>query len=607
MPIIAGIDIGNATTETALARVEGEEITFLSTGISATTGVKGTIQNLMGLRSSLGMALERAGFGRDEYSAVDVIRLNRAAPVIGDVAMETVTETIVTESTMIGHNPATPGGIGVGLGRTLSFGDLASVSCDDPVIPVIPAAIDYERAAAGIRQAMERGVRVAGLICQADDGVLIANRLPVVIPIVDEVSAVDRVPLGMDCCVEVAPPGRVIEFLANPYDIATFFNLSPEETRQIVPVARALVGNRSAVVVRTPLGEVRERRIPTGELYIIGPSGKRTVNVEDGAEVIQALINASHPIENIFGQPGTHVGGMMERVRTTMSQLTDIPLADVYIRDLLAVDTLVPQKVVGGVAGEFSQELGVALAVMVKTEELPMQHLAAKISKDLGIRTEVGGVEADMAIRGALTTPGTRPPVAVIDLGAGSTDSSFMKSDGSVELVHLAGAGNMVNTVIASELGIEDMDLAESIKRYPLCKVESAFHIRQEDGTVRFFDKPLDPQAFGGVALLHENNMLQPLFLPVSLEKVRNARRKAKKEVFVTNTIRALEQVAPTGNIRMLDYVVLVGGSALDFEVPTMITDALSRYGIVAGRGNIRSHEGPRNAVATGLVLSAAR
>ncbi|WP_410779855.1 hypothetical protein, partial [Klebsiella quasipneumoniae] len=26
------------------------------------------------------------------------------APVIGDVAMETITETIITESTMIGHN-----------------------------------------------------------------------------------------------------------------------------------------------------------------------------------------------------------------------------------------------------------------------------------------------------------------------------------------------------------------------------------------------------------------------------------------------------------------------------------------------------------------------
>ena len=115
MAIVAGIDIGNATTETALARIEGRDITFLATGISATTGIKGTLQNVMGLRSSLGMALERAGFKGNEYKAVDLIRLNRAAPVIGDGAMETVTETIVTESTMIGHNPSTPGGMGVGV------------------------------------------------------------------------------------------------------------------------------------------------------------------------------------------------------------------------------------------------------------------------------------------------------------------------------------------------------------------------------------------------------------------------------------------------------------------------------------------------------------
>ena len=31
--------------------------------------------------------------------------INEATPVIGDVAMETITETIITESTMIGHNP----------------------------------------------------------------------------------------------------------------------------------------------------------------------------------------------------------------------------------------------------------------------------------------------------------------------------------------------------------------------------------------------------------------------------------------------------------------------------------------------------------------------
>ncbi|MDR1514297.1 MAG: diol dehydratase reactivase subunit alpha [Synergistaceae bacterium] len=605
MAIVAGIDIGNATTETALARVDGRNVTFIATGISDTTGIKGTLQNIAGLRASLGMALERAGFKRDEYGAVDVIRLNKAAPVIGDVAMETVTETIVTESTMIGHNPSTPGGVGVGLGTTISFEGIDAVRTDETVIPVIGAKHDYDFVAAKIREAIARGVKVAAAICQSDDGVLIVNRLPCVIPIVDEVSAIERVPLGMRCCVEVAPPGRVVELLANPYDIATLFDLSPEETKQIVPVARALVGNRSAVVIRTPLGEVKERRIPAGELYIIGPQGKRTVNVEDGADAIQNTILACCPVENIFGQPGTNVGGMMERVRRTMSDLTEIPIADVYIKDLLAVDTLVPQKVVGGVAGEFSLESGVALAVMVKTEELPMQKLAAAVARDLGVKVEVGGVEADMAIRGALTTPGTKPPIAILDLGAGSSDASFMRTDGTVTLTHLAGAGNMVNTIIASELGFESMELAEAIKRNPLCRVESAFHIRQEDGTVRFFGEPIDPSAYGRVSLLHDNDFMQPLMLGnINVERVRSARRKAKQEVFVKNAIRALEQVAPNNNIRLVDYVVLVGGSAKDFEIANMITDALARYGIVAGRGNIRSTEGPRNAVATGLVLS---
>ena len=230
MSLVAGIDIGNATTEVALARVEGKDVSFLSTGIAATTGIKGTLQNLSGLRLALAMALERAGFRRDQWNAVDVVRLNRAAPVIGDVAMETVTETVVTESTMIGHNPATPGGLGVGRGVTVSFEALASRTPGEAVIPVIPRSVDFSRAAAGIAEALGRGVEVAGAICQADDGVLIVNRLPRVIPIVDEVSAVERVPLGMRSCVEVAPPGRVVELLSNPYDIATLFDLSPEET-----------------------------------------------------------------------------------------------------------------------------------------------------------------------------------------------------------------------------------------------------------------------------------------------------------------------------------------------------------------------------------------
>ena len=56
---------------------------------------------------------------RQPLSALDLVRLNEAAPVIGDTAMETITETIITESSMIGHNPSTPAGAGEAVGYLL--------------------------------------------------------------------------------------------------------------------------------------------------------------------------------------------------------------------------------------------------------------------------------------------------------------------------------------------------------------------------------------------------------------------------------------------------------------------------------------------------------
>ncbi len=88
------------------------------------------------------------------------------------------------------------------------------------------------------------------------------------------------------------------------------------------------------------------------------------------------------------------------------------------------------------------------------------------------------------------------------------------------------------------------------------------------------------------------------------MEKIVQVRREAKLKVFITNAFRALRKVAPGHNLKNISTVVLVGGSAEDFEIPEMLTEAFTDYRIVCGRGNIRGTEGPRNAVATGLVLS---
>lgn len=600
MKLVAGVDIGNATTETAIARIDGKNVTFLSSGITGTTGIKGTKQNIHGVFQSLKNALDEVGF---EISDLDEVRINEAAPVIGDVAMETITETIITESTMIGHNPNTPGGVGIGVGISQRIDRLDTVKDGGDVIVVIPAEVSFEAAAALINR-YNKIFNITGAIVQRDDGVLINNRLEKKIPIVDEVGMIDKVPLGMLCAVEVAPVGGVVEVLSNPYGIATLFKLSPEDTKQVVPIARALIGNRSAVVIKTPEGDVKERRIPAGSIEIIGAKKKVIVGVEEGAEKMMEAVNSVPVIEDIKGEPGTNAGGMLEKVRQVMSNLTNQHPKDIKIQDLLAVDTFNPQKVVGGIADEFALENAVGIAAMVKSDRLQMEMIAQVLTEKLRVPVYVGGVEADMAIKGALTTPGTSVPLAIVDMGAGSTDASIINREGKVKLIHLAGAGNMVSLLIQSELGLDDFELAEDVKKYTLAKVESLFHIRHENGTVQFFDKPLDPSIFAKVVLVKENDELVPLDGVESLEKVKAVRMEAKKKVFVTNAIRSLSKVSPTGNPRDIQFVVMVGGSALDFEIPNFVTDALADYEIVAGRGNIRGCEGPRNAVATGLAMA---
>ncbi|WIY84039.1 diol dehydratase reactivase subunit alpha [Propionimicrobium sp. PCR01-08-3] len=600
MALIAGIDIGNATTEVALAEVSANsEPRFVASSIVPTTGIKGTPQNTQGIFQSLSVALENGGHKLED---LERIRINQAAPVIGDVAMETISETIITESTMIGHNPGTPGGLGTGVGTTVMIDQLDSADAGKPVIVVADKTHTFGDVAARINRASAR-LDITGAILQSDDGVLVHNRLDHKIPIVDEVRLIDKVPIGMLAAIEVAGPGRVIETLSNPYGIATMFGLTSDETASVVPMARALVGNRSAVVIKTPKGDVTERRIPAGTLTYNGEKRKAEVDVERGADEIMRVGGTVGPMINIEGEPGTNIGGMLEKVRTVMGRLTDRDPAGIEVTDLLAVDTQVPQQVTGGLAGEFSLESAVGIAAMVKADHLQMKRIADDMTTQFGIPVEVGGVEADMAVRGALTTPGTSVPIAILDMGAGSTDASVLRADGTAHSIHLAGAGNMVTLLIKSELGLDSDDIAEDVKRYPLARVETLFHVRHEDGSVQFFDTPLPPNVFARTVVLTPDGMV-PLPLKQPLEAIRQVRIRAKQRVFVTNAIRALAAVSPTNNVRDIAHVVMVGGSSLDFEIPQLVTRALAEYRVVAGRGNIRGSEGPRNAVATGLVLA---
>ena len=146
MSYIAGIDIGNSTTEVCVGEVGAAgTVHFLTSASCPTTGTKGTPANVHGIKAALKQAMAQIG---QEIDALSCIRLNKAAPVIGDTAMETLTETIITDSSMIGHNPSTPAGAGQAVGKILLLEDLSRAERGVPYIVAASATYTYEEIAA---------------------------------------------------------------------------------------------------------------------------------------------------------------------------------------------------------------------------------------------------------------------------------------------------------------------------------------------------------------------------------------------------------------------------------------------------------------------------
>ena len=598
MKYIAGVDIGNSTTEVCIGEITLEgKVVFLSSASCPTTGTKGTVENTHAIKTALKAAMSKIN---KEIADISLIRLNEAAPVIGDTAMETLTETIITDSSMIGHNPSTPAGAGQAVGEILVLGEGTKAEPGKSYIIAASKEYSYEVVAAIINKAAEK-LDITGIILQADEAVLVENRLQKKVPIIDEVAKIDKLPAGVMAAIEVALPGQTIRMLSNPYGIATLLKLNAQETRMITPIAKSLIGKRSAVVLKTPGGNVQENVLPAGEIYFKAEKN-HSINIDEGAEKIMQTVSDAGEIYDIQGQTDTNIGNMFANIRNGMAKLDDTT-EEIHITDLLAVDTMAPVLISGALAGETCLEKAVGIAAMVKTGHLPMQKIADKLKTELKIDVVVAGVEAVMASLGAVTTPGTQLPLAILDMGGGSTDAALITEDGKVTITHQAGAGELVSMLIQTELGLSDRHIAEQIKKYPLAKVESLFHMRMENGQITFMEDSIDPRFYGRVVMLSESGFIR-IEEEIPMEKIVQVRREAKQKVFVTNALRALEKVAQHHNLNNISNVVLVGGSAEDFEIPEMLMEEFAKYQIVCGRGNIRGLEGPRNAVATGLVVS---
>src|SRR5207244_9272971 len=107
--------------------------------------------------------------------------------------------------------------------------------------------------AAGLREARERGWRIAAAIVRGDDAVLIGNRFDRSLPIVDEVADAGQLPIGSLAAVEVAEAGASVGVLSDPLRLGLVLGFGPDEARAARVAARAVADCRAAIVVRSPL------------------------------------------------------------------------------------------------------------------------------------------------------------------------------------------------------------------------------------------------------------------------------------------------------------------------------------------------------------------
>lgn len=547
MTVVAGIDVGNATTEVVIGRVSPGGVEHIAAGRTPTRRAKGSPESL---RAAAGVVrrLEREHGVHVEHAYAAPLRpvqtvtgsLSEAPPETGRLWVA-------------GAGSQTAGGEGFGVGRPVLLG--SAVEGTDPVVVFVPAGVGYATAAADLAPLAAAG-RLAAVLVEDDEGVLVANRLQTRVPVVDEFDG-RRVLSAELLAVEVTAGGRPLWTLNDPLKLATVFGLPESEVADAARLSATLFDTSNAVVA---LGGA-----PSRDHHEDG-----TIELTSGP--VAFLAGHWRVREGVIGAA---TGYALPPGRTL------VPVDDLWTVDLGAIAESVHARR-GAVRSR-----PVALAAMHSGDS--STDPAQQLSELLGIPVRVVASEAEAARVGALTTPGAASSAVVVDLGGGTIDAV---SHASAAVA--AGAGDLLTASVAALTDVTPA-AAEWVKRGPAHRVEAPQLLMAEDGSRAFLDRPASGDAVGSLVVQGPAGMLafSRVMAPGEWRALRN---RLKVELVGGNVARALRTLgeAPT-------TVVVVGGLAGDDEILAAVAGALPP-GTAVGRGDVGGVLGHRYSVAFGLV-----
>jgi hypothetical protein len=551
--VIAGIDVGNATTEVVL--VSGGEI--LGAGRVPTRGRKGSAASLRGA-AALVRRLERQLGG-----AVGEARIAPLRAV--DTSVLTVPDAVAPAGRLrvLAAGVPTPGGTGACVGPPLSLADPGPR--DGPVVAVVPPGLRYEEAAARLRALLAAGTRIGAVLVAGDEGVLIANRLPGGLPVIDQVDAGPAAACQL-LAVEVCPPGHTLRLLADPVALGARLGLRADETGDAAAVSRALADHANAVVGLLAA--------PAAPEILAEPW---VMTAEHGCLPLRAAC------PRLTGWP---VGAVRVFGAGTAP-------AGVEVDDLFAVDLAAAAEAATARQGSTGRALLVASLSRTGDEQA-----AAVLADLLDMPVHSPVAEPTAARLGALTTPGARDDALVVDLGAGTID--VIGGGATGRSVVAAGAGELLTAAVAEMLGISRA-AADWVKRGPCVRVDGGQRFEAEDGTRGFLDVPAPASAAGMLVVDGPGGWL-PFDRYHGPGEWRAIRLRLKLAVLAANFRRAVRTLGQDPV-----QVLVVGGPAGDQELLGVLARMLPDD-VAAGRGDVGGtcngqSLGHRYAVALGLTL----
>ncbi|GFG53928.1 diol dehydratase reactivation protein [Mycolicibacterium agri] len=559
MTVVAGIDVGNHTTEIVLARIGGGSAEPLTHGHAPTRGRKGSRESLEGAAALLHKLEVEAGV------TVDELLLATLRPVDTSTApLPPPTSPRSPVRSLRRPDARTPAGAGSAVGRHVPLKDLEGAVSADPAIISVNAATDFEVAAEALKRAIERGWNVAGVIAEQDDAVLIANRIPIDIPVVDEVD-LDGLQPGALVAIEVVAEGSAYRAMADPIALSAALQLGHDRIRDVAEFTRELADSQAiAVTVRTEPPETP------------APDDDYVDCLIDGEKVRYTPAQAQSVLRS--QPPGS---ARRIRIQAIPAAESEIAVNDLYFTDLASIDDGTWLR--RGIA----DTRGTVVAILAAD---PAADAAATLTELTGRPAHTLTTEPQAAAYGARSTPGLPPGSVVCDIGGGTIDLVDAE-----RTVVAAGAGETITVAVAKVLGIPRA-LAEQVKRSPAVRVESPHLAHEEDGRRVFLDHPAQADAIGRLCTRGSAGLV-PFSGRLAAEEWRSLRLAIKRETVAANIARCL----PVFD-RPSTALLLAGGGALDDELLRTVAETLRGSDMVVGRANVDGVHGPRFAVASGLV-----